>query len=90
MRSLSCLAFLVLCSCATTVHVPERVYVKVPVYCTPPIPAAPVLPVGQITAQASDAAVARAYVESLLLLRSDDQSMRRLLQACANHPRGTP
>ncbi len=72
----------VLVACAGTVRVPTIVRVKVPIYCKATLPPYPVLPVGALTPTSSDAAVAKAYVATIVLLRNDDDEVRGLLFAC--------
>ncbi len=74
-----------LAGCATTIPVPKTVDVPVPVYCSPRVPVIPVLPIDAITSHSTDAEVARAWVDSVILLRGDDQSLRILLRSCNHH-----
>ena len=73
---------LLLAGCASTIRVPRRIDVPVPVYCSPHIPAPPPLAVRAISSKSSDAEIARAYVESLMTLSGDDLELRKLLRAC--------
>ncbi len=81
-RHLPLLLLPLLAACAGTVRVPKTVLVKVPVYCHVSLPPYPVLPLGSLTPASSDAKVAKDYVSSIVLLRSDDQEVRGLLFAC--------
>ena len=82
MKTLLWIFPLLLSGCASTIHVPQRVDVPVPIYCAPHIPVPPPLAVRSISSKSSDAEIARAYVESLMALSGDDQELRKLLRAC--------
>ena len=73
-----------LAGCASLPTAPRLVRVPVAVQCRAPMPAVPALPVAHLTPADTDRAVARAYVESLILLRADDTAVRGLLSACTH------
>ena len=76
----------ILAGCASLPPPPRIVRVPVPIPCHVTIPPIPILPLSGLKATSSDRAIARAYVESLILIRADDVSVRDLLNACTNPP----
>lgn len=78
-----CVAVLGLAGCASQALIPPKeVDIPVPVYCGADYPAIPVLPLTQIPTTATDAAVARAYADTVTILESDDLQLRNSLKAC--------
>ena len=77
---------MILVGCASLPPPPRIVRIPVPIPCHVTMPSMPILPLSGLKATSSDRAIARAYVESLILIRADDVSVRDLLNACTNPP----
>lgn len=70
------------CASIPSLTVPKQVYVPVPVYCTSKAPENTTLPVSMVTAATSDASVARAYVGTVKILKTQNIQLMNSLKAC--------